>query len=145
MGVTLRAVCRPAFGDNAVMRSVDLVSSLVADPERPWAEYNRGRAITQRQVAKLLGTFGIISVNVNPIGLPQGKGYRRVDFEESWERYCPGQIGSRTDSDISIRPWAGSISAMKRCKSGSLRLVPNCRSQCIRRSPRSSLRREPTT
>ena len=104
MGVTLLADCRPAFGDNAVMRSVDLVSKLVADPERPWAEYNRGRAITQRQVAKLLGTFGIISVNVNPIGLPQGKGYRRVDFEESWERYCPGQIGSRTDSDISIRP-----------------------------------------
>jgi hypothetical protein len=52
----------------------------------------------------MLGTFGIISVNVNPAGLPQGKGYRRVDFEEAWERYCPGQIASRTDSDISIRP-----------------------------------------
>src|SRR5215831_19521402 len=104
MGVTLLADCRPAFGDNAVMRSVDLVTKLAADPERSWAEYNRGKAITQRQVAKLLGAFGIISVNVNPVGLPQGKGYRWADFEEAWERYCPGQIASRADSDISIRP-----------------------------------------
>src|SRR5215831_3609497 len=103
MGVTLLADCRPAFGDNAVMRSVDLVTKLVADPERPWAEYNRGKPITQRQVAKLLGAFGIISNTIHPAGLPQGKGYRRVDFEEAWERYCPGHITSRTDSDISIR------------------------------------------
>src|SRR6516164_9187099 len=104
MGVTLLADCRPAFGDNAVMRSVDLVSKLVADPERPWAEYNRGKAITQRQLARLLGTFGIISVNVNPPGLAQGKGYRRADSKEAWASYCPGQTPARGDSDISIRP-----------------------------------------
>jgi hypothetical protein len=27
-----------------------------ADPEGPWAEYNRGDPITQRQLAKLLGS-----------------------------------------------------------------------------------------
>jgi len=104
LGVMPLADCRPAFGENAVIRSHDLVTKLAADPERSWAEYNRGKAITQRQVAKLLGAFGIISVNVNPVGLPQGKGYRWADFEEAWERYCPGQIASRADSDISIRP-----------------------------------------
>jgi putative DNA primase/helicase len=104
MGVMLLADCRPAFGENPVIRSHDLVTKLAADVERPWAEYNRGSAITQRQVAKLLGSFGIISVNVNPVDLPQGKGYRRADFEEPWERYCPGQIASRADSDVSIRP-----------------------------------------
>jgi len=38
---------------------------------------------------------------VNPAGLPQGKGYRRIDFEEPWERYCPGQIGNPSMT----RPW----------------------------------------
>ena len=104
MGVTLLANCREAFGSDEVIRSVDLVTKLAADPERPWAEYNRGKAITQRQLARLLGTFGIISVNVNPPGLAQGKGYRRADFKEAWASYCPGQTPARGDSDISIRP-----------------------------------------
>src|SRR5262249_28554200 len=103
MGVMLLADCRLAFGEDDVIRSIDLVARLIADPERPWAEYNRGKPITQRQVAKLLGTFGIISVNVRPHAGPQGKGYHRVDFEEAWERYCPGQ-SPRTDSDAFIRP-----------------------------------------
>src|SRR5262245_32186292 len=104
LGVMLLADCRPAFGDDAVIRSADLVHELTADPERPWAEYNRGDPITQRQLAKLLGTFGLISVNVRPEVGPPGKGYRRVDFEEAWKRYCPSQIAWRADSDISIRP-----------------------------------------
>ena len=104
MGVMLLADCGPAFGDDDVIRSIDLVAKLGADPERPWAEYNRGKPITQRQVAKLLGTFGIISVNVRPKVGPQGKGFRRIDFEEAWASYCPDQSSSRADSDISIRP-----------------------------------------
>jgi Protein of unknown function (DUF3631) len=102
MGVMLLADCRPAFGNDDVIRSVDLVTRLSADAERPWAEYNRGsKPITQRQLARLLGTFGIISVNVRPEVGPQGKGYRRVDFEAAWEAYCPA---SPTDSDVFKRP-----------------------------------------
>jgi putative DNA primase/helicase len=104
VGVTLLANCREAFGSDEVIRSVDFVTKLVADPERPWAEYNGGKAITQRQLARLLGSFGIISVNVKPPGLAQGKGYRRADFKEAWASYCPGQTPVRNDSDISIRP-----------------------------------------
>jgi Protein of unknown function (DUF3631) len=107
MGVMLLADCRQAFGDDDVIRSADLVTKLATDPERPWAEYNRGHLITQRQLAKLLGGrggFGIISVNVRPKVGPQGKGYHRADFEEAWASYCPDQTPSRTDSDISIRP-----------------------------------------
>jgi Protein of unknown function (DUF3631) len=101
--VELLADIRKAFGNHAVIRSADLVAALVAEVERPWAEYNRGKPISQRQVAKFLGAFRIISNTVHPPGLPQGKGYRRADFEEAWEAYCPGQIASRTDSDVSIR------------------------------------------
>jgi len=104
LGVMLLADCRPAFGDAAVIRSADLVQELTADPERPWAEYNRGDPITQRQLAKLLGTFGITSVNVRPEVGPQGKGYRRVDFEEAWERYCPAKTPCAPDSSPDCRP-----------------------------------------
>jgi putative DNA primase/helicase len=101
--VDLLTDIQKAFGDSAVIRSADLVAALVADPERPWAEYNRGKPITQRQIAKLLGAFCIISNTVHPPSLSQGKGYRRTDFEEAWRAYCPGEIASRSDSDISIR------------------------------------------
>jgi putative DNA primase/helicase len=111
LGVMLLADCRPAFGDDDVVRSVDLVTRLSADPERPWAEYNRGHPITQRQLARLLGVFHVISVNVNPPGLPQGKGYRRADFERVWESYCPSQNRARRVRHFhpSIRPKARDI------------------------------------
>lgn len=100
---------RLAFGKDEVIRSADLVARLTADPERPWAEWKRGRPLTQKQLAGLLAPFHIVSVNVNPPGLTQGKGYRRDDFEEAWKTYCPGQNHPSTPfgtSDPSIRPCA---------------------------------------
>jgi Protein of unknown function (DUF3631) len=95
LAVELLKDVRLAFEDDDAIRSVDLVTALVADPERPWAEYNKGKPISQRQVARLLGAFGIISNTVHPSGLTQGKGYRRVDLEEAWAAYC----GQNTPSD----------------------------------------------
>ena len=100
----LAADIRKAFEGKEEIRSADLIAQLVADPERPWAEWKNGKPLTQKQLAALLKPFCIISTNVNPPGLPQGKGYRRTDFEAMWAAYCPGQIGSQTDSDVSIRP-----------------------------------------
>jgi putative DNA primase/helicase len=103
LGVELLRDIRKAFGDAKVIRSKDLVEKLGADPERPWAEYNHGRPITQRQVARLLDAFHIISCTVHPDGLPHGKGYRRVDFEEAWAAYCADQNVSAAHPTISIR------------------------------------------
>jgi Protein of unknown function (DUF3631) len=104
LGVMLLADCRAAFGDDDVIRSVDLVTRLSTDPERPWAEYNRGgKPVTQRQVARLLGGFGIISETVHPSGLKHAKGYQRVRFEEALAIYCPVKTLARTDPDISKR------------------------------------------
>jgi hypothetical protein len=89
LNVVLLTDVRTAFDANAVMKSVDLVTALVADPEKPWAEYSRGKALTQRQLARMLGEFGVISVEVHPPGLSHGKGYKRVDLEPAWEAYCP--------------------------------------------------------
>ena len=71
---------RSAFGYDDVIRSSDLVAKLTADPERPWAEWKHGRPLTQKQLAGLLAPFHIISLTVHPPGLPDGKGYRRIDL-----------------------------------------------------------------
>jgi putative DNA primase/helicase len=89
MGVELLLDIRAAFGDDHVIRSSDLVAKLSADPERPWAEWKHGRPLTQKQLAGLLAPFHIVSLTVHPPGLPDGKGYRRIDFEEAWGAYCP--------------------------------------------------------
>src|SRR5262249_1380745 len=87
MNVMLLTDVRTACGRDDGMGSGALAAKLTADPERPWAEYNRGKPLTQRQLARMLGDFGIISDTVHPQGLPQGKGYKRVDLEPQWEAY----------------------------------------------------------
>ena len=64
-----------------------LIAALCADPERPWAAYAKREQITDRQLAKLLRPFGIVSVTVHPPNAPDAKGYRRADLEEAWGRY----------------------------------------------------------
>jgi putative DNA primase/helicase len=104
MGVELLKDIRSAFGDDDVIRSADLIAKLTADLERPWAEWKRGRPLTQKQLAGLLAPFCIVSINVNPPGVPQGKGYRRADFEDSWAVYCPGQNVLAANSSLPKRP-----------------------------------------
>jgi putative DNA primase/helicase len=109
INVTLLAHIKMAFGDADVIRSADLIAKLIADPEQPWAEWKHGRPLTRKQLAGLLAPFHIISVNVNPLGQPQGKGYRRADFEGVWEAYCSGQNSLACPSgasEASIRPCA---------------------------------------
>ena len=90
VNVDLLKDIRTAFGEeDAAIRSADLVAKLIADPERPWAEWKRGRSLTQKQLGRLLKPFGICSETVHPPGSPHGRGYQRVRFEEVWEAYCP--------------------------------------------------------
>jgi len=103
VGVELLKDIRLAFGDGDGIRSVDLVTKLTADPERPWAEWKRGKPLTQKQLGRLLSPFGICSETVSIPGLNDAKGYKRARFEEVWAAYFPGQIASRADSDVSIR------------------------------------------
>ncbi len=58
------------------------------DCER-FVEYNRGKGITQRQLARLMQTFGIHALNIK---FPDGKvlkGYRREDLEHAFLLYLP--------------------------------------------------------
>jgi Protein of unknown function (DUF3631) len=81
---------RAAFGDADLIRSDNLVAKLSADPERPWADWKRGRPLTQKQLGGLLRPFGICSAIVGPLGA-RARGYHRWQFEEAWAAYCPGQ------------------------------------------------------
>jgi hypothetical protein len=101
--VELLTDIRAAFGDDDVIRSADLVAKLTADPERPWAEWSHGRPLSQKQLGSLLKSFCIISTTVHPPGLAHGKGYRRGDFKEAWDAYCPGQNPSPPAFSISKR------------------------------------------
>ena len=89
INVELLQDIRAAFGNEAEIRTTDLLVKLAADPERPWAEWSHGKPLTAKHLGRLLKPFSIISSNVNPPGLAQGKGYRRADLEEAWEAYCP--------------------------------------------------------
>jgi hypothetical protein len=98
----MQAVLKP---DVDCLRSEDVIAELIKDPEQPWLEYKNGKPITQKQLARLLGEYHIKSRNVRPSVGPQGKGYRRADFEEAWERYVGGAPGF-SHSDPSQRPKA---------------------------------------
>jgi putative DNA primase/helicase len=102
-GVQLLADIKSAFieGEQALTTKV-LIDRLVADPERPWADYRRGNPLTPRQLGGLLRPFGIVSGTVHVAGQPDAKGYQRAAFKEAWERY---PLASQTGvSDASKRP-----------------------------------------
>jgi len=88
-GVELLSDAKKAFdaGQAADMPTKALIAALVTDEERPWAAYSKGEPITDRQLAKLLKPFGIVSTTVHPPGARHAKGYRRADFEDAWARY----------------------------------------------------------
>jgi hypothetical protein len=94
---------RVAFGDDQVIRSADLVAKLAVDPERPWAEWKRGKPLSQKQLGGLLRPFGICSETISIPGVNDAKGYKRVRFEEAWAAYCPGQFASQADLDVPKR------------------------------------------
>jgi putative DNA primase/helicase len=68
------------------LTSKAIVAALEADKEKPWAEWSRGKPITEKGVAGLLHEYRIFSRNVGPEGA-QAKGYRKTDFADAWDRY----------------------------------------------------------
>jgi Protein of unknown function (DUF3631) len=73
------------------MTTKRLISVLCADEERPWATYGKMESgLTAKHLGELLGQFNIISetATTKQTGEPKdAKGYRRVRFQEAFERY----------------------------------------------------------
>jgi Protein of unknown function (DUF3631) len=70
------------------MASATMIALLTEDQEKPWAEFARGKPLTQNRLAKLLGPYGIVSQTVAPPGQKTAKGYYRHQFEEAWSIYA---------------------------------------------------------
>jgi uncharacterized protein DUF3631 len=82
------------------LTSKAIIDDLTSDPEKPWAEWSRGKPITEKGVASLLHEHGISSRTVGPRGAT-AKGYRKGDFEDAWRRYLvPQQKVTPSESGI---------------------------------------------
>ena len=73
-----------------------LIAELVADETKPWATFNKGKPISERQLARLLREH-----NIHPKGMrdkdDRARGYLRDDFKDAFDRYLPrGVIPSVT-------------------------------------------------
>ena len=86
--VELLADIKAAFDADGLseISTKDLIAALTAHEERPWATYNRGNPINAHRLGRILRKYGIVSEDVRPNGI-HAKGYKRVHFEEAWERY----------------------------------------------------------
>ena len=76
----------------------DLLATLNADEERPWATYRRGKPLNARDLAQLLREYGI-----KPDSKWMGhrmvlRGYSRADFEDAFARYLP--VGTSEDPAV---------------------------------------------
>jgi putative DNA primase/helicase len=105
-----------------------LVAELIADLEKPWAEYRRDKPLTQKQLANLLADFGIRSEDVHPDadaeeeGVKHGKGYKPSRFEEVFARYLPKKPEKpASDPRNRANPYGTGTS-------GTFRSAPNARS-----------------
>lgn len=96
IGSMLLADIRTIFdeGRRDKLRSVELMNSLRAMPDRPWSANLRW----PRRIARVLATYGIKSKNIRFAPADQKKGFERAQFEKAWERYLPAaHAGAGTD------------------------------------------------
>ena len=69
------------------LSSSALADALAQIEGRPWAEYRRGKPITQNQLAKILKPLGIAPEVTRLDGSKVLRGYVLVQFSEAFERY----------------------------------------------------------
>lgn len=91
IGTRLLADIQTVFADSRSdkMFSNKLAAKLREMEGHPWAEYGKQRnPITANQLAKALKRFGVTPLPIR-IGGETGKGYRKPDFSDVFERYLP--------------------------------------------------------
>lgn len=68
--------------------TTSLISYLTGLEERPWPEFKKGKAITPRQISRLLYPFNI-QPKVIRMGIETQRGYYREAFADAFSRYLP--------------------------------------------------------
>lgn len=94
VNVMLLADVRVVFDDrlsDTYLSSEEVVAALRALPERPWADWNKGRGISAAQLASRLRDFGSgplgLRTRETRLGDKTGKRWHREDFVDAWSRY----------------------------------------------------------
>jgi putative DNA primase/helicase len=83
--VAIKAIFQEVGSD--AISSEDLISKMTRDEDSDWADWYRGKPITQAQLARLLKSYQIIPEQIRIGDNKQKRGYLRVRFLEAWERY----------------------------------------------------------
>jgi putative DNA primase/helicase len=104
-GNELLADIRDVFESKNITKisTSDLIAALVADDEKSWATYNRGREISFRQIATRLAGYGIKSKTIR-LKYETAKGFEASQFEDVFARYLADPINLPSQSNISLKP-----------------------------------------
>ena len=90
IAVALLAAIRDLFAAHRTDRlgSKAIVTALTTDPTARWSECNRGKPLTEAQLARLLRPFEIY-----PTSFGNARGYRLAECQDAFARYVgPGQL-----------------------------------------------------
>lgn len=85
--IRLLADVHTAFTDLPAISTTLLLQRLCADPEAPWRDHGH-TGLTARRLGILLAEYGIRSTTIR-FTEGQAKGFQRVDFLDTWNRYTP--------------------------------------------------------
>ena len=104
LGIRLLADLRMIWTPGAeTMLTADLLDLLVGLDEAPWADL-RGKPLDARGLARRLRQYGVASQSVR-VGEQTGKGYRRDELHDAWQRYLPAPSeGSQGSQPTHPRP-----------------------------------------
>lgn len=90
--------------------SAELLNALCADDERPWATYNRGKAMSARQLSKRLSEYGIASKTIRLGYHNTPKGFEREQFADAFARYLSPCPTPPVSSATTPQPHANAVS-----------------------------------
>jgi hypothetical protein len=70
----------------STLHSTTMCNALNALEERPWCDFNQGKGIEPKKLARLLSGFPVVPKNIRQ-GEKVIKGYALGDFADAFERY----------------------------------------------------------
>jgi hypothetical protein len=78
----------------------ELIAALNELEDRPWSEWNRGRPMSQSQLSRRIGEYGIVSGNIKTgFGAETAKGFYFRKFEDAFSRYLAPDTPSPSPSN----------------------------------------------
>jgi hypothetical protein len=106
-GLELLADLRDVFNEldpaTTAVSTQQLVDKLVTLIGRPWRDYRDGKGISASWFAQQMKAFGVLPGG--PYWMFEGtkrkqlRGYRRVSFEDAWNRHLPHETSPSSDAD----------------------------------------------